>query len=203
MIKKGQTSKTSSTTNTLVRSTIDGMILDVPVKIGNSVIESNTFNDGTTITSVADMGDLIFEGKIDETEVGKITEGMPLILTIGAIDNTKFNAILEHISPKGVEENGAIQFEIKANVELQQDFFIRSGYSANADIVLDRVDSVLAIPENLLQFDNDSAYVEVETTPQEFEKKYIETGLSDGINIEVKSGLTADDKIKKPSGSMN
>ena len=202
LIKEGQTSKTSSTTNTLVRSTIDGMILDVPVKIGNSVIESNTFNDGTTITSVADMGDLIFEGKIDETEVGKITEGMPLILTVGAIDNTKFSAILEHISPKGVEENGAIQFEIKANVELQQDFFIRSGYSANADIVLDRVDSVLAIPENLLQFDDDSAYVEVETTPQEFEKKYIETGLSDGINIEVKSGLTADDKIKKPSGSL-
>ncbi len=202
LIKKGQTNNTSSTTNTLVRSTINGMILDVPVKIGNSVIESNTFNDGTTITSVADMGDMIFEGKIDETEVGKITEGMPLILTIGAIDNTKFSAILEHISPKGVEENGAIQFEIKANVELQQDFFIRSGYSANADIVLDRVDSVLAIPENLLQFDDDSAYVELETTPQEFEKKYIETGLSDGINIEVKSGLTADDKIKKPSGSM-
>jgi len=202
LIKEGQSSKTKETTNTLVRSTINGMILDVPVKIGTSVIESNTFNDGTTIASIADMGDMIFEGTIDETEVGKIKEGMPLILTIGAIDDAKFDAKLEHISPKGIEENGAIQFEIKANVDLLEDFFIRAGYSANADIVLEQVDSVLAIPESLLLFDGDSAYVEIETAPQEFEKRYVETGLSDGINIEIVSGLALEDKIKKQGGEM-
>lgn len=202
LIKEGQTKKGGQTTNTLVRSTAEGMVLDVPVEVGFSVIESNTFNDGTTIASVADMGDMIFEGKIDETEVGKIREGMPLILTIGAIDEATFSAVLEHISPKGIEENGAIQFEIKANVTLLQDQFIRAGYSANAKVVLDRTDSVLAIPESLLLFEGDSAYVEIETTPQQFEKRYIKTGLSDGINIEVKSGLTPEDKIKKPSGSL-
>jgi len=202
LIKEGQTKKGGQSTNTIVRSTAEGMVLDVPVEIGYSVIESNTFNDGTTIASVADMGDMIFEGKIDETEVGKIKEGMPLILTVGAIDDASFSAILEHISPKGVEENGAIQFEIKANVELKQDQFIRAGYSANAKVVLDRTDSVLAIPESLLQFEGDSSYVEVEIAPQQFEKRYIETGLSDGINVEVKSGLSMEDKIKKPGGSL-
>ncbi len=202
LIKEGQTKKGAQTTNTIVRSTAEGMVLDVPVEIGFSVIESNTFNDGTTIASVADMGDMIFEGKIDETEVGKIMEGMPLILTVGAIDDASFDATLEHISPKGVEENGAIQFEIKANVELKQDQFIRAGYSANAKVVLDRTDSVLAIPESILQFEGDSSFVEVETTPQQFEKRFIKTGLSDGINVEVKSGLTMEDKIKKPDGSL-
>jgi len=203
LIKEGQTKKGGqATTNTIVRSTAEGMVLDVPVEVGFSVIESNTFNDGTTIASVADMGDMVFEGKIDETEVGKIKEGMPLILTVGAIDDASFDAVLEHISPKGVEENGAIQFEIKANVELKQDQFIRAGYSANAKVVLDRTDSVLAIPESILQFEGDSSYVEVEIAPQQFEKRYIKTGLSDGINVEVKSGLSMEDKIKKPSGSL-
>ncbi|MCD4745306.1 MAG: efflux RND transporter periplasmic adaptor subunit [Bacteroidales bacterium] len=198
LIKKGQTKNSGQTTNTLIRSTIDGMILDVPVKEGNSVIESNTFNDGTTIANIADMGEMVFEGKVDESEVGKIKEGMGLILSIGAIENVKFNAKLEHISPKGVEENGAIQFEIKADVILIDTLFIRAGYSANADIVLDRKDSVMAINESLLHFEGDSVYVEVETEPQNFEKKYIETGLSDGINIEIISGLTKKDKIKTP-----
>lgn len=202
LIKEGQTSKGNQPTNTLVRSTVQGMILDVPVEVGNSVIESNTFNDGTTVAVIADMGDMIFEGQIDETEVGKIHEGMPLILTVGAIDEATFNATLEFISPKGVEENGAIQFEIKANVELKKDFFIRSGYSANAAVVLARADSVMAIPESLLMFENDSVYVEVETDPQTFEKRYIETGISDGINVEVISGLTMEDKIKKPESVL-
>jgi len=196
LIKEGQTKSTGTTTNTLIRSTIDGMVLDVPIKEGNSVIESNTFNDGTTIANIADMGEMVFEGKVDETEVGKISEGMDLILSIGAIEEMKFNALLEHISPKGVEENGAIQFEIKAAVSLKDNSFVRAGYSANADIVLDRVDSVMAIKESLLKFENDSTYVEVETEPQVFEKRFIETGLSDGINIEVISGLEMDDKIK-------
>lgn len=197
LIKRGQTKKSGESTNTIITSTIDGMILDIPVEIGNSVIESNTFNAGTTVANVADMGEMIFEGKVDESEVGKIRTGMDLILTIGAINDISFHAILENISPKGVEENGAIQFEIKAAIDLIDTVFVRAGYSANADIVLDRRDSVLAVSEGLLKFENDSAYVEVETTPQTFEKRFIKTGLSDGINIEILSGLTKDDKIKK------
>jgi len=197
LIKEGQTKKSGETTNTLITSTIDGMLLDIPVEIGNSVIESNTFNDGTTVAIVADMGEMVFEGKVDESEVGKIKEGMDLILTIGAINDVSFHAALEHISPKGIEENGAIQFEIKAAVDLIDTVFVRAGYSANADIVLDKRDSVMAISEALLQFENDSAFVEIETEPQTFEKRFIETGLSDGINIEVLSGLTKEDKIKK------
>ncbi len=199
LIEEGQLKKKGAKTNTLVRSTISGMVLDIPVEIGNQVIEANNFNAGSTIAVVADMSDMVFKGKIDETEVGKIKTGMPLILSIGAIDNEKFNAVLTKISPKGVEENGAIQFEIEADVKLQNDRFIRSGYSANADIVLSRADSTLAISESLLQFENDTTtFVEVETAPQKFEKRIIKTGLSDGINIQVVSGLTKKDKIKVP-----
>lgn len=198
LIQEGQTKHSGTTTNTLVRSTIDGMVLDVPVEEGNSVIESNTFNAGTTISTIADMTEMIFEGKIDETEVGKISEGMPLILQIGAIEDITFDAVLEHISPKGIEENGAIQFEIKADVVLHNDQFIRAGYSANADIVLSKVDSVLALPESVIQFEDDTAFVEIETTPQVFERRIIELGLSDGINIEVVSGISEEDKIKVP-----
>jgi len=202
LIREGQSNKKQEETNTLIKSTIDGMILDVPVKEGNSVIESNTFNDGTTIATIADMGEMIFEGNIDETEVGKIREDMALILTIGAIEEETFDAILEHISPKGTEENGAIQFKIKADVELKDKSFVRAGYSANADIVLARVDSVLAIPEGLLQFEEDTAFVEVETGPQTFEKRIVEIGLSDGINIEIVSGLDEETKIKIIGGDM-
>lgn len=198
LIKEGVSKKAGTATNTLIRSTIEGMVLDVPVEVGNSVIESNTFNEGTTIASVADMGEMIFEGKVDETEVGKLKLGMPLILSIGAIDEEQFDAELEYIAPKGKEENGAIQFEIKADVKLKENSFIRAGYSANADIVLDRKDSVMVIPESLIQFEKegDSAYVEIETKPQVFEKRYIKTGLSDGVNIEVKEGVGIKDKIK-------
>lgn len=199
LIKEGQIKKSGAPTNTLVKSTIDGMLLDIPVEIGDQVIEANNFNAGTTIASVADMGEMVFEGNIDESEVGKIKEGMPLILTIGALEDVTFNATLEHISPKGVEINGAVQFEIKADVQLKDDQFIRAGYSANADIVLDRVDSVLTISESVLNFEEDTTYVEVETGEQKFEKRIIETGLSDGINIEVRSGLDEEDKIKKTS----
>jgi HlyD family secretion protein len=199
LIKNGVTKKAENATNTLVRSTINGMVLDVPVEVGNSVIQANTFNAGTTIASVADMKDMIFEGNVDETEVGKIKEGMPIELEIGAIDKEKFAATLEYISPKGVEENGAIQFEIKANVNLMEGQFIRAGYSANANIVLDKKDSVMVIPEGLLKFDNDSSFVEVNTGSAEepnFEKRFVETGLSDGINIEITEGLEVEDKVK-------
>ena len=196
LIREGITKKAGQASNTIIRSTIEGMVLTVPVEIGNSVIESNTFNDGTTIATVADMGEMIFKGKVDESEVGKLHQGMELILTIGAIDQEKFTARLEHISPKGVEENGAIQFEIRAAVELQSDQFIRAGYSANADIVLEKKDSVLAIQESLLKFSEDTAWVEIETAPQTFEKRIVKTGLSDGLNVEVLSGLSEKDKIK-------
>jgi HlyD family secretion protein len=197
LIKNGVTKKAQTATNTLVRATINGMVLNVPVEVGNSVIQANTFNDGTTIASVANMSDMIFEGKVDETEVGKIKEGMPIELEIGAIEKQKFEAILEYISPKGVEENGAIQFEIKANVQLKEDEFIRAGYSANASIVLDKKDSVMVIPEGLLSFKNDSSFVELMTgAEQQFEKKYVQTGLSDGINIEIVNGLELEDKLK-------
>jgi HlyD family secretion protein len=199
LIREGALKKAGQVTNTLVRSTIDGMVLDVPVEEGKSVIESNNFNEGTTIAIVADMGEMIFEGKVDETEVGKIHQGMTLSLSIGAIEADTFNAQLEYISPKGKEENGAIQFEIKAKVALKEGKFIRSGYSANADIVLDRRDKVMVIEEGLLQYDKDSAFVEIETKPQVFEKKFVQTGLSDGINIEVKKGLALKDKIKVKS----
>ena len=198
LIQEGVTKKMGAKTNTLIRSTIDGMVLDVPVKEGNSVIKSNTFNDGTTVAMVADMAEMIFEGNVDETEVGKIKEGMHLLLTIGALETESFDAYLEYISPKGKEENGAIQFEIKAAVKLKENQFIRAGYSANADIVLDRRDSVLAVSEKVLQFSNDSVFVEIETAPQVFEKRQVKTGLSDGINIEVVEGLGKEEKIKVP-----
>lgn len=183
-----------------IYSTVDGMVLDVPVKVGSSVIERNNFNEGTTIAIVADMNSLIFEGKVDESEVGKIKEGMDLNLTIGAIVDKTFKAKLEFISPKGVTEEGSIKFQIKAKVLLNQGDFIRAGYSANADIVLDQKDSVLSIKESMLQFGKkDSVFVEVETSSaQVFEKRLIKTGISDGINIEVISGIDKNSKIKLP-----
>lgn len=196
LIRKGVTRSSAKTTNTLIRSTIDGMVLDVPVKEGFSVIQANTFNAGTTIAVVADMKDMIFIGKVDETEVGKIREGMDIELTIGAIENETYHAVLKYIAPKGKTENGAIQFEIKADLLLQDNQFIRSGYSANANIVLDRRDSVLSIPESLLKFEKDSAFVEVETSSGAFDKRFVKTGLSDGINIEITEGLTKTDKVK-------
>ncbi|MDY0102124.1 MAG: efflux RND transporter periplasmic adaptor subunit [Lentimicrobium sp.] len=196
LIREGITKNAGSASNTIIRSTIAGMVLTVPVEVGNSVIESNTFNDGTTIATVADMGEMIFKGKVDESEVGKLHEGMGLILTVGAIDAENFSAELEHISPKGIEENGAIQFEIRAAVSLKDNLFIRAGYSANADIVLERRDSVLAVQESLVKYEGDSAFVEVETAPQSFEKRFIKTGLSDGVNVEVLDGITKKDKLK-------
>lgn len=196
LIKEGA-SKKSGTVSNIVKSTVAGMILDVPVREGNFVIEMNTFNDGTTIASIADMKELIFEGKIDEAEVGKLREGMALMLSIGALDTVKFDASLEYISPKGVEVQGAIQFEIRAAVELQSDHFLRAGYSANADIVLERKEQVLAIRESNLIFEKDDVFVELQKEPQVFEKTAIKTGVSDGINIEIISGISDNAKIKK------
>lgn len=190
-------SKVASTTQ--IRSTITGMILDVPVKVGNSVIQSNNFNDGTTIATVADMNDMIFKGNVDETEIGRINEGMPIKLTIGAMESAVFDATLEYVSPKGVDRNGSIQFEIKAAVDIPEDAFIRAGYSANAEIVLKRAENVLTIPESAVEFSGDSAFVQLlkeEKPEQVFEKKHVVPGLSDGIKIEIREGLSTDEKIK-------
>jgi len=201
LIKDGVAKSSGKETNTLIRSTITGMVLDVPVKEGFSVIEANTFNEGTTISSVADMGEMIFEGKVDESEVGKISKGMDLILTVGAIDNKKFNAKLEYIAPKGITENGAIQFQIRAAVTLDTSNFLRAGYSANADIILDSRIDVLAISESVLQFEGDTTFVEIEVTPNVYRKQIIKTGLSDGINMELINGVSITDKIKVPAGT--
>ena len=199
IIKEGITKNSASFSSTLIRSTIDGLILDVPIKVGNSVIMSNTFNDGTTIATVANMNDLIFKGKIDETEVGRIHEGMPVKLTIGALQNLTFDAELEYISPKGVEENGANQFEINAAVHAPDSVQIRSGYSANAEIVLQRAQKVLAVPEGIIEFSGDSTFVWVMTDSipeQKFERRQIKTGMSDGIKLEIKEGLTGKEKVR-------
>lgn len=199
IVKEGITKNNASFSSTLIRSTIDGLILDIPIKVGNSVIMSNTFNDGTTIATVANMNDLIFRGNIDETEVGRIHEGMLVKLTIGALQNLSFNATLEYISPKGVEQNGANQFEIKAAISAPDSVQIRSGYSANAEIVLERAQKVLALPESTVEFSGDSTFVYVMTDSipsQKFERRPIKVGMSDGIKIAIKSGITANDKIR-------
>ena len=199
IIKEGITKNSASFSSTLIRSTIDGLILDVPVKAGNSVIMSNTFNDGTTIATVANMNDLIFRGNIDETEVGRLREGIPVKITLGALQNMIFDAQLEYISPKGVEENGANQFEIKAAIAAPDSVQIRSGYSANAEIVLDRAQKTLAVPESTIEFNGDSTFVYVMTDSvpvQKFELRPIQVGMSDGIKIAIKSGISAQDKIR-------
>lgn len=196
--QRGASRNTGGATN-LVRSTITGLVLDVPVKVGSSVIERNNFNEGTTIAAVADMKSLVFEGKIDESEVGKVREGMDLNLTIGALENQTFPATLEYIAPKGILEEGAIKFQVRARLNLKPDQFLRANYSANGDIVLGRRSQVLVIRESLLQFgklNKDSVFVEVETGPQQFQKRLVKTGLSDGINVEILSGVGQGDKVK-------
>ncbi|MFK7780958.1 efflux RND transporter periplasmic adaptor subunit [Psychroserpens sp.] len=198
IIKTGTTSGLGNIAQTQVRATVEGMVLDVPVKAGNQVIEANNFNEGTSIASLADVKKMIFEGKVDESEVGKIKEGLPLEITVGAIEDQKFDAVLDYIAPKGVEENGAIQFAIKGSLKKMDSTFIRAGLSANASIILEKAEKVLAIKEALVQYDDETKkpYVEVEVGDQKFERKDLELGISDGIYVEVKSGITKDDKIK-------
>jgi len=199
IVRDGIASNSSVASTTQIRSTITGMILDIPIKVGNSVIQTNNFNEGTTIAAVANMNDMIFKGYVDETEIGRIHEGMPIKLTVGAIESRTFDAILEYVAPKGQEKSGAIQFEIKAAITIPDSVFIRAGYSANAEIVLKRAEEVMTIPESTVSFSGDSTFVQLlkqESPHQVFEKHPITTGLSDGLKIEVKSGLKNDDKIR-------
>jgi HlyD family secretion protein len=188
----------SSSANTNIRATVTGTILEIPVEEGDQVIQSNNFNEGTTIATIADLGKMIFEGQVDEGEVGKLELGMPLEISLGAIEGQTFQAKLRFIAPKGIEETGAVQFKIEGDVNVDDSFMIRAGYSANASLVLEKRDSVLVIPEALLQFDNetDKPYVEVSVGDQKFERRDVEIGISDGVNVEITSGLSETDKVK-------
>jgi len=196
VIRDGVSKANATSSSTLVRSTVTGLILDIPVKVGNSVIQANTMNDGTTVATVANMNDLIFDGQIDETEVGALSEGMPVVITIGALQDYAFDATLEYISPKAVENNGANQFEIKAAVKADPARTIRSGYSANAEIVLQRVEQVLAVSESALEFAGDSTFVYLKGADGAFTRTPVTTGVSDGINIEIKDGLKEGDVVR-------
>ena len=197
IIRRGSAGSSGSA-NTNIRAQISGTILEIPVKEGDQVIQSNNFNAGTTIASIADMTKMIFEGKVDEAEVGKIKNGTVLEVSLGAIEKKKYPATLNFIAPKGTEENGAVQFKIKGDLTLDDEYFVRAGYSANADIVLDQKDSVLSIKEGLLQFDKktEKPFVEVKTGDDSYEKRDVELGISDGVNVEIISGVTKDDEIK-------
>ena len=201
VVRDGFSKSNAKASSTLIRSTISGVILDIPVKVGYSVIQVNTMNEGTTIATVANMNNLIFRGNIDETEVGQLVSGMNMKITIGALQNLKFDASLEYVSPKAVESNGANQFEIKAAVKLSEGGKIRSGYSANAEIVLAAAEKVLSIPESAIEFSGDSTFVYVikgEGKSKTYERKQVETGLSDGVNIEITKGISAKDKVRGP-----
>ena len=201
VVRDGVSQSNAKASSTLIRSTISGIILDIPVKVGYSVIQVNTMNEGTTIATVANMNNLIFRGNIDETEVGQLVNSMPMKITIGALQDLKFDANLEYVSPKAVESNGANQFEIKAAVKLSEGGKIRSGYSANAEIVLSRVENALSIPESAIEFSGDSTFVYIikgEGKSKTYERTQVTTGLSDGVNIEIKKGLTTKDKVRGP-----
>lgn len=201
VVSEGISRSNANASSTLIRSTISGLILDVPVKVGNSVILSNTFNEGTTIASVANMNDLIFRGNIDESEVGRIHAGMPMNITIGALQDLNFDAILEYISPKAVQSNGANQFEIKASVTIRDSVQMRSGYSANAEIVLAEAQEVLSVPESAIEFSGDSTFVYVvrgDGDKKNYVRTHVVTGLSDGVKIEIKKGISEKDIIRGP-----
>ncbi len=195
IVKEGASSGTDNV-STEVRSTVAGMVLTADVEEGESVTETNTFNAGTTIASVADMRDMVFEGHIDESEVGRIREGMPLDITVGALPGERIEGTLEYISPKGLMLDGAVQFEIRAAITPSPERFVRAGSSANADIVLDRRQGVLAVDERALRFEGDEIFVEIEVSPGRFERRPIEVGLSDGLKIEILGGLQAGDRLK-------
>lgn len=198
IIKKGAASGMRRSANTNIRAEISGTILEIPVREGSSVIESNTFSPGTTVAVIADMHKMIFEGKVDEAEVSKLKKGADIKVEIGAFQNKFFPAKLNFIAPKGTEEQGAVQFKIKADVSLEKDYYLRAGYSANANIILENKKDILVIREALLRFDKktDEPYVEVETSDQKFEKRPLKLGISDGINVEIIEGLKENDKIK-------
>jgi HlyD family secretion protein len=201
LVREGATRAQGKSSTLIITATAPGMVIDVPVKEGFSVIQANNFNAGTTIAVIADMEDMIFDGRVDESEVAKIKEGMKLAIKVGAIEKDKLEGTLEYIAPKGKEIDGAIQFEIKAAVQNKEGIKVRANYSANADIVLDEKKQVLAVREAVVQYENGKPFVEVETLPQTFVKKDVKLGLSDGIRVEVLDGVTKVDRLKIPDNA--
>ena len=207
IVTEGISKRAGTINTTIVRSTISGTILDVPVKIGSSVINANSYNEGTTVVTVADMSKIIFRGNIDETEVGRMHPGMDIKLSIGAIQGTTLPAVLEYISPKGTESNGAILFEIKAAAQIPDTVTVRAGYSANAEIEMARRSQVLTIQETAIEFKGDSTFTYKLTSapdamPQTFERIPVKVGMSDGIYIEILNGITNDMKLRGNEKSM-
>ena len=199
IVRQGVSRYNASASNTQVRATIDGLVLDVPVKVGTSVIQSNTFNDGTTVATIADMSNLIFKGTVDETEVGQLRTGMPVAITIGALPDLRPSAEIEYIAPKGTESSGANTFEVKAALKVDSSATLRAGYSANATVTLNRSEGVMRVPESVVEFAGDSTFVYLltDTVPEmKFKRTPIVTGVSDGINIEVKSGLDKKSRLR-------
>ncbi len=202
IVKEGVSRTNAKESNTLVRATITGLVLDVPVKVGSSVIQANTMNDGTTVATVADMNNLIFKGKVDETEVGQLSVNQPMEISIGALPDLSLDAVIENIAPKGTETNGANTFEIKAAINVPEERQLRAGYSANASVMLNSARGVLTVPESVIEWAGDKTYVYVLTDSlkeQKFDRTEVATGISDGINIEVKSGV---DKTARLRGAM-
>lgn len=199
IVKTGTAKGFNAIANTSVKATISGVILDVPVKKGNQVIQNNNFKEGSEIAVIADVKKMIFEGSIDESDVGKIKEDMPIKITVGAYPNKIYNGVLNYISPKGRTKNGAVEFEIEAKLNLNEDDYLRAGLSANANIILEEVKDVLAVDEGLVQYDKKTKkpFVEVAIGEEQFERKDIELGLSDGIKVEIKNGISIEDNIKE------
>lgn len=195
LVREGAARNSGKVSN-LVTATVAGTVIDVPVKEGTSVIETNTFNAGTTVAFVADMTDILFKGHVDESEVGRLSVGMPAKVTIGAMKKKTFDGVLEYIAPKGVDKEGTIEFEIWAAIEIDGSKLVRSNYSANADIILEKRASVVAIRESVVRFENSRAFVEVEVAPDVFEKRSVELGLSDGLNVQVLEGVDPKDRLK-------
>lgn len=199
IIKEGVSKFNAQSSNTLVRATITGQVLEVPVKVGSSVIQANTMNDGTTVAKVADMNNLIFKGKVDETEVGLLRQGMPMTISIGALPDVAYDGEIEYIAPKSTESNGSNTFEIKAAIKVGGDVELRAGYSANAAVILQRLADVLTVPEGVVEWEGDSTFVYIltaEEPEQTFERRAISTGISDGVNLQVTDGVKADDRLR-------
>ena len=212
IVREGVSAFDTQGSNTLIRSTVTGLVLEVPVKVGSSVIQSNTFNDGTTIAKIADMTDLIFKGKIDETEVDKLSEGMPVNISVGAIQGSSYPAVIEKIAPIATDENGTNTFEVKAALSGEDVRNLRAGYSANATVTLERVENVLSVPENVIEYQTDSTFVYVlksaEGEDQDFRRVKVVTGLSDGMKVELKEAgdITVKTKLrgmKADAGKQN
>ena len=197
ILRKGSVAG-SSTANTNIRATVSGTILEIPVKLGDQVIASNNFNEGTSVATIADLNKMIFEGQVDEAEVGKLIIGQDLKISMAALPDKEFDAKLKFVAPKGTEEGGAVQFKIEADVIIKDDIFIRAGYSANGSLIIEDKKNIMVIPEALLQFDRKTQepFVEIQTSNQNFERKDVQIGLSDGIIVEIISGVKMSDQIK-------